>query len=158
MSNQGNNNDEFEKIKLMYDNVYDELNRSRDWPIKIMAFATAGDLAVFGLIKFTDTSSLGCWKQVLLTVLILGLAFFTILNVLNQDNEYKKYRATQKNMQRWLEIQTYKLDAIGIFPDHYIGGNEIPKKRWIYRKLAGWPFYVAYIVALGILALILIWH
>ena len=158
MTHREDTDNQFNKIKLMYDNVYDELNRSRDWPIKIMAFATAGDLAIYGLIKFTDTFCIGNWIKIILSLLVTALAFFTIFNIYNQDTQYKKYRKVQRKMQRWLEIHHFKIDDQEIFPTEWSKIEELPQKNWLYRFLAGWPFYVVYIVVLLIIALLLIWH
>lgn len=48
--------EEVDKIKFIYDKVYDELNRCRDWPLKIMAFTSAFYFFILGFINFKAES------------------------------------------------------------------------------------------------------
>jgi hypothetical protein len=38
----------------MYDKVYDELNRCRDWPIKILGFTSGLYITALGFLKIFD--------------------------------------------------------------------------------------------------------
>lgn len=148
-----------ELLKFMYGNVYDELNRSRDWPIKIMAFASGVDVAIYGLLKFNENCQFGAFSKGILLVIVFIVTLFTVNNILNQHRRYKEYRNIQKGIQRELEIQHLKTENNPIFPDYWT--EFIPHKP-SYKKGSngkwglGYIFYVTFIIALAAIAFFLI--
>jgi hypothetical protein len=145
-------NDEY--LKLMYDRIYDELNRGRDWPIKIMAFASAAYLALFGLIKL-DTSAAGfsCPIKALFTLLLGILWFLTIKIIIRQHLNYLKYRDIQIKIQKAMGVYDWKVDDEAIFPASWKKSINIS----IWTGFFGWAFYAFYITVIAIITLCLIW-
>jgi hypothetical protein len=152
MTGKEDDGNEFEKLKLMYDNVYDELNRSRDWPIKIMAFATAVYIAIYGLLKFDSTNiCLSIWIKGLLMTFIVLLTLITYINILNQHLNYLKYRDIQIRIQNKLNIQNLEVNNGPIFPIEWTNKQDEKQKFGL-----GWHFYASYIIVLAIIAIMLI--
>ena len=61
----------FDREKLIYDNVFEELNRARDWPIKVMTFASAIYLALIGYVQISDTPLSSMQKLAIVIIFFL---------------------------------------------------------------------------------------
>lgn len=149
----------YELLRLMYSNVYDELNRSRDWPIKIMAFASGVDVAIYGLLKFNENSHLGLLSKIFLVIIVLIMTIFTRSNILNQHRNYEQYRNIQRGIQKELQIQHLMTAGDPIFPNYWT--EFVPDKKSKTKFTAGkwglgYRFYITFIVALASIALLLI--
>jgi hypothetical protein len=145
----------FEQFKLMYDNMYDELNRSRDWPIKIMAFASAAYFAMYSLLKFDNgCGGLNIGIKIGLIVLILLLTFSTLRNIYNQHKRYKVYRDVQTQLENKLKIHSWQANNKTIFPADW--QKLIAEKKEKQKFGLGWHFYAIYIIVLALIATILI--
>jgi hypothetical protein len=143
-----------EELKLMYDTVCDELNRGRDWPIKIMAFTSAAYLALFSLLKL-DNNHLGlnCWVKSLFTIILLYLLRLTIKIIIKQHLNYLEYRNIQIRLQKVMKIKDWKIDNEDVFPAHWNDTLKISTKT----GFQGWSFYATYIIIIAIITLVLIW-
>jgi hypothetical protein len=144
-----------EHLKLMYENVYDELNRSRDWPIKIMAFTSAAYLALFSLLKLDKSRiDLDCWIKVVITILLLGFWALTVKIIIKQHLNYLEYSNTRINLQKSIGINNWKIDNKEIFPPHW--GDSIKINKWV--RCHGWLFYAFYITIIALITILLIWN
>jgi len=143
----------FENEKFMYEKVYDELNRSRDWPFKIMAFASAIYLALIGLMQIDEVKfEFTCLIKAIIVFIITVFSFWTICIIVRQHLNYIDYRNIQKKLQIKMKIFEWKIDESKIFPDHW-------KKEFeqsIFTGFQGWGFYAFYIIALYAISVILI--
>lgn len=147
---------EFELLKIMYENVYDELNRSRDWPIKIMAFATGVDVAIYGLLKFNGNDQLHIVVKLILGFIVFIVTRVTVKNILKQHSEYKKYRNIQRGIQKELQIQNFNVGGVAIFPPEWTNFITDLKDSDVRRFGLGYQFYVIYISSLSAIAIGLI--
>jgi len=142
-------------LKLMYDRIYDELNRGRDWPIKIMAFASAAYLALFGLIKFDkNATGFSCTVKILFTVLLIGFLGLTIKIIITQHLNYLKYRDIQIKIQKAMRIYEWHIDGENIFPSTWKNSIKIS----VFSGFFGWFFYASYLTLVTIITLCLIWN
>ena len=155
MNDENTKPEPFEQIKLMYDNVYDELNRSRDWPIKILAFASAAYFAMYGLVKFDAIGGgLNIVVKIGLVVSILFLTFSTLRNIYTQHKRYKAYRDIQTQLENMLKIHSWKVNDKPVFPVEW--QKQISEKKQKQKFGLGWHFYAIYIVVLALIATTLI--
>ena len=147
--------EQFDHFKLMYDNVYDELNRSRDWPTKIMAFASAAYFAMYSLIKFDGfCAGFIIWVKIALIVLIFLLTYITLYNIHNQHVRYKEYRDIQIQLQNQLKIHSWEANGKPIFPKEWQKTND---EKAVEQKFGlGWHFYATYIIVLATTAITLV--
>lgn len=147
--------EEFDHFKLMYDNVYDELNRSRDWPIKIMAFASAAYFAMYSLTKLDNVcGGFNIWVKIGLIVLVIFLTFSTLRNIYHQHKRYKVYRDVQTQLENKLKIHTWEANNKPVFP---LGWQHLIAEKKEKQKFGlGWHFYAMYIIVLALIATTLI--
>jgi hypothetical protein len=143
-----------EHLKLMYDRIYDELNRGRDWPIKIMAFASAAYLALFSLVKLDkDKLELSCNTKIVITSLLIILTLWTIKIIITQHLNYLKYRDIQIKLQKAIGIYDWKVDGEGIFPSSW----KKPIIISLWSGFYGWGFYASYMIIIASITIYLIW-
>ncbi|GAC1305340.1 MAG: hypothetical protein NVSMB24_14080 [Mucilaginibacter sp.] len=145
----------FEHFKLMYDNVYDELNRSRDWPIKIMAFASAAYFALYSIIKIDNVcGGFNTWVKIGLLVLTLFLTASTLGNIYSQHKRYQGYRDIQTQLENKLKIHSWKANNKPVFPVEW---QKLIAERNEKQKFGlGWHFYAIYIIVLALIEITLI--
>lgn len=146
--------DEFEKLKLIYETVYDELNRSRDWPIKIMAFTSAAYLAMFSLLKLDNNHmKVGCEIKFIASIFLLALLILTILIIVRQHKNYLRYRNVQINLQNLMKIHDWETNGEEILPIKWKKQIEVS----VSAGFVGWFFYAFYIFTIAIITGVLIW-
>src|SRR5688572_13684266 len=103
--------EEIDKLKFMYDKVYDELNRCRDWPLKIMAFTSAFFFFVIGFVNYRKESIEIIRNNAALIILMLtAVAVWTIAIMIIQHYRYLDYRNTQIRLQIKLGVTEWKLN------------------------------------------------
>lgn len=140
--------------KFMYEKVYDELNRSRDWPIKIMAFASALFITLIGVLKIDNTSvQLNCETKLIISIILLVFALFTCGIIIRQHLNYVDYRNIQKGIQK-----EWKIDEINGIPLKWIAyeAKKISFWRGLKNGVWGWSFYAIYILAIACITICLI--
>jgi hypothetical protein len=131
-----------------------EVEQSRSWPTKIMAFYIAINFGLVGsliaLQKGSASFVLTCWERVGLIVLILCLSY-CVVRVLSKNHiNYLTYRNIQIKFQ---QDHLKKLKEEYGLPDDWFKPNEV---RLLTRFL-GWGLYlyivlmVTVLVVLGIL-------
>ena len=147
-------NKKFDLEKFMYEKIYDELNRSRDWPIKVMAFASALFITLIGIIKIDKQAvHLDCETKWIISIILLVFAFFTCGVIIRQHLNYVDYRNIQKGIQK-----EWKINEINGIPKKWIDFDE--KEITILKGLKigvwGWSFYAFYILAIAGITIYLI--
>ena len=140
-----------EDKRFMYDKVYDELNRCRDWPLKILGFTSGLFIAMLGFLKIFTVKVFYCEK----VFLILGIsAFFIycIAIIVKQHLEYLRYRNIQIRIQKEMGIKEWKIDDERIIPREW--DNELKESIW--TNFQGWMFYAFYIFCLSVFSIYII--
>lgn len=152
-SNKPESDIEFDKIKFMYEKVYDELNRSRDWPIKVMAFVSGFFFLMIGFINFSLAKVEVIRKySCLFTILVVSISIWTILIIWRQHCQYLIYRDIQRKLQKKMRIQDIKVNDVDVFPDEWTT-TRTPK---FFSGFQGWLFYVLYVFALGLITVLIV--
>jgi hypothetical protein len=146
--------DEFDKIKFMYDKTYDELNRCRDWPIKVMTFVSAFFVLLIGFVNLRP-ENVGIVKKhsLLFIVLVSAVTIWTVVIIIIQHLRYLTYRKVQINLQRKMNIQDIKLNDKDIFPKHWTES----RPRNLFTGFQGWFFYVLFMLSLATITITILW-
>src|SRR5258708_35311384 len=74
------NSDSSGFVKFIYDKNYDELNRCRDWPLKVLSFTSALSLASIGAMRLKSSGELAPFSTKV--TLGLGLEFTCVWRIL----------------------------------------------------------------------------
>lgn len=150
---------EIEKLKLVYPPLIQEINRYRDWPIRILTFTSAIYFGLIGLFLLKKIEIPCCLGKGLLTGLLTGLTLWTICHFIKCHLNYLKARNTQVKIQKKLKL------------DQWLSYNEKENKKDIVfpcfwfklRKVklrtgwCGWGFYAFYTLILFLLSIMVIW-
>jgi hypothetical protein len=140
--------------KFMYDKMYDELNRCRDWPIKVLAFTSAFFFAVIGFINLKGAKLDIIQKySTELRLMVLSLWAITVYIIIIQHLRYIEYRNIQIRLQKKLNIYVWEVEGIKIFPKHM----SVERKKNIITGWQGWFFYALYITVVALVTIIVIW-
>lgn len=142
---------DFDKEKFIYDKVLDELNRSRDWPIKVMTFSTAIYLALIGLTQIDNISL----SPTGIKVIIMFLFMFWILTIWiirRQHLNYLKYRNIQIRLQKKMGIYKMQNDSVDIFPEEW----QKEKAVKVTTGFQGMFFYALYITTVFVISVTLL--
>jgi hypothetical protein len=111
--------------KIMYDKVYDELNRNRDWPLKVMAFASALYITLIGILKIDNRPThLDCVSKITITVILSIFTVLTLIVIIRQHLNYLKHQNILKAIQK-----EWKIDEIKGIPKSWIEYDENAKKQ-----------------------------
>lgn len=142
---------DFDKEKFIYDKVLDELNRSRDWPIKVMTFSTAIYLALIGLTQIDNISLSPSGIKVIIMFLFM-FWILTIWIIRRQHLNYLKYRNIQIRLQKKMGIYKMQNDSVDIFPEEW--QKEKPVK--VTTGFQGMFFYALYISTVFVISVTLL--
>lgn len=145
-------NNDFEKIKLVYPQLMEEMNRYRDWPIKILTFTSAFYFGIIGLILIYKIKIVNLWSQFSLMLVMTILFWWTIVVFVHCHLEYLNARNTQCNIQKYLKLNLLKIDEGNVFL--YKWFKEI--KVSPFERFLGWGFYVLYAAILWFITLLVI--
>ena len=146
---------EFDKIKFMYDKTYDELNRSRDWPIKVMTFVSGFFVLLIGFINLSPANVETIRKHsYLLIIIVVVISIWTISIILRQHCQYLSYRDIQRKLQNKMRIQDITVNEANVFPNDWTTLN---KSKW-HTGWYGWGFYALYVFALGLITVLIVFN
>jgi hypothetical protein len=150
-------NETTENLRFLYTQTKEEINRYRDWPLKILGFSTVLDTAVIGslFVKKDDNwsfSSLLQWVCVI-AVALLGISAIAVIRV-NHRNYLTCWNVIAR-IQKYWQLETLHLrdePRNPIFPVDWM------KERPISAKTGyqGWGFYALYIVLLSVIAIFIL--
>jgi hypothetical protein len=136
--------------KFMYQNIYDELNRCRDWPLKIIGFTSGFYISVLGFLTiYRNGNQLSCAIKAGIAALILILGFYCVVILRKQHLEYLKYRNTQIRLQKRMKIAEWLVEGRRVIPEEW--DNELIVKPSTNRL--GWLFYVCFITCLSLFSI-----
>jgi len=146
------NEESANKISLILPGIIEDINRYRDWPIKILTFTSA---LHFGLIYIfiSQKINLEYWTNFALTIIIIVLLLWTIYYFYRCHKSYLELRIIQSNLQKKMQLDNWKINEDYIFP-----------RGWFKRKSTcackgfwGWGFYAFYAFILVFFSLSIIW-
>ncbi len=143
----------------MYNNIYDELNRARDWPIS--AFQTT--TLIYSIIVVTylplkisdNIISLPVVKAGILLIIVCVSAYILFV-VRKQHLQYLVYRNIQRRLQRKMGIHKIKLDNEPLFSSEFTDCSEHFSKKYKIKARYGHRFYIFYILSISVATIVLI--
>lgn len=115
----------------------DEMNRSRDWPIRIMGFTSALHFAVIAGILVSNIHFI-CIAKCLLTIFFTSLYIWSFIYIWKCHTNYLESRNAQINLEKQIGIED-----MDVLPKSWL---EL-KKVSCLSSIWGWGFYV--LVATG---------
>lgn len=150
---------EYEHLKFMYNNIYDELNRARDWPIKAFQATTL----IYSVIVITflslNISNTNINLSVVKAGIILIIAFvstYIIIVIKRQHKQYLVYRDIQRRLQRKMGIHKIKLDNEPLFSNEFTDCSEHFSNLYKIKARYGYWFYIFYILSISVAIIVLI--
>ncbi|MFN8712402.1 MAG: hypothetical protein ACK5Z2_06085 [Bacteroidota bacterium] len=117
--------DETDKLKIMYANLYDELNRGRDWPLKAFGISLGIEtLIISGLLSSNQQSSNDYNPfNIIAFIGILIIAIYTSLIIWRQHKNYIEYRRIQRRIQFKMNLHKIKINGSSLFPESWTNPN-----------------------------------
>lgn len=148
-----NDKENYSTEKFIYDKVYDELNRSRDWPIKIMAFVSAIYLAIIGLVELGQSSfQLTCLVKWIICMILFVFCFWTIVIIGRQHLNYLNYRNIQIRLQNRMGISDWSEGDNNVIPNNWAKEKRVS----LITGFQGWGFYAIYVISICAIAIVLV--
>jgi len=145
--------DENEKERYIVEQAKIEVEHTRSWPTKIMAFYVAINFGLVGsliaLKKICSSFSLPIWLKITIMLLVLILAGWVVFLLARNHKNYLTYRNLQvrfqeENLQKFTD---YKL------PPEWFQRNEV----CFLTRFQGWGFYFYIVLMVTFLVVIGIW-
>lgn len=135
-----------EEIRFMYDKVYDELNRCRDWPLKILGITSGLYITILAfLLTFADQFKISSSAKWILFIVICIFWIFCLWILGIQHLRYLDYRNIQIRLQNQMGVQNWT-----------VGGKRTIPKEWdrelsvgLWTNWQGWIFYAFFISCLS---------
>lgn len=149
-----------DKFQLVYSSLVSEINRYRDWPIRVLTFTSALHFGVIGAFLLKDLY-VGIVPRVLLSGVLSILWLWTVYYFYRCNENYLQARDTQRNMQEKLKLHTWTTsDGIQMFHrDWFPPKNKSSQQCWFQKKrFWGWGFYAFYASSLFVMSLFVIWN
>ena len=143
---------DIEKLKLIHPPLIEEINRYRDWPIRILTFTSAFYFGLIGLFLLNKIE-IPLWIKIVLTVVVTMLYLWTVYYCGKCHLNYLRARNIQVKIQKKLELDKWLVDNKRVFPDEWFSENPVK----LSTRLWGWGFYALYATILFVLSLIVIW-
>lgn len=134
-----------EKVKLVYSAVITEINRYRDWPIRVLTFTSALHFGIIAAFLLKDLRIV-CWAKYGLVAIITILWIYTIYYFVRCHKSYLEARNVQARLQKKMELDTWLSDGEKIIPDAWLK----PVEESIWKRKWGWGFYALYATGLYI--------
>lgn len=141
-------------LKYILEQAKIEIEQTRSWPTKIMAFYVAINFGLIGsliaLKKDDILPAVPCWVKNVTTVLVLWLSCWVVLLLWKNHKNYLTYRNVQ--------IRFQNKNIIGLkgeyeLPDDWFKLNKI--RPW--RRSLGWGFYFYIVLMITMLTIAGIW-
>jgi hypothetical protein len=145
-----------DNIALLYNQVYDELNRGRDWPLKIIGVMSTLFAGIIGSARIAKEFSTGLnmgLKAICIGILII-YGIYTAIVVWRQHKNYLKYRDVQRKLQNSFGFGNLKtVDGKSVLLPEWTDEKYKKKSRNHY----GVFYYISFITILTGFAIYLIY-
>jgi len=140
------------KIKIIYPPLIEEINRYRDWPIRILTFTSVFYFGLIGSILSEKIKTSQCGLKFGLLFAILTLYGWTVYFCRKCHINYLRARNTQVRIQKRLNLQEWEVEGTPVFPKYWF--NERPE-TW-REGFWGWGFYLLYATILCAISFVVI--
>lgn len=139
----------------LYSSIINEINRYRDWPIRILTFTSALHFAIIGAFIFKGgILNLTEGIKSILTFFLIILGIWTIIIFHHCHIQYLTTRNTQARIQKYWGLNDLIVDGETVFPQKWF--NVVTESGC--EKFHGWGFYSFYSLALSICSIWSIWN
>jgi len=126
---------ESDNLKTVLQYLLVEINRYRDWPIKILTFTSALHFAINGAFLLKEVT-IPIPARILITFFIVLLWIWTIAIFRHCHLNYLQSRNTQASIQHKLGLNTIMINEEPIFPSEWFKQTCVSLcNRWV-----GWGF------------------
>jgi len=142
-----------EKLGLIHPPLIEEINRYRDWPIRILTFTSAFYFGFIGLFLLNKIEINFLWVKIVLTAVVTSLCLWTVYWCGKCHLSYLMARNIQVKIQKKLKLDTWLVDGKKVFPDEWFSEKPVT----LCTRLWGWGFYAFYATILFVLSLMVIW-
>lgn len=141
-------------LAQIYSALINEIDRYRDWPIRILTFTSALHFAIIGafILKGKSIEISECIGFIIIIFLIF-LGIWTIAIFHHCHIHYREARNTQAKIQKYMGLNKITVDNVPVFPDEWFKVVNVS----CCEKSLGWLFYAFYSSALTISAYWTIW-
>lgn len=130
-----------------------DIDRYRDWPIKLLTFTSALHFAVIAAIAVKELT-LAPRTAFAVTVLLAVLYGFTLYYFGKCHLQYRALRNTQVRLNRLLKLEELSVGGINVFPDAWFAERPVSLTEGFW----GWGFYACYATVMFGLSFLVIWQ
>jgi hypothetical protein len=130
-----------------------DIDRYRDWPIKLLTFTSALHFAVMAAIAVKELT-LACRTAVAVSMLLALLYGFTLYYFAKCHLRYRQLRNVQVRLNRLLKLEEVSVSTEKVFPGEWFSERPVSLKEGFW----GWGFYACYATVLFGLSIILVWQ
>lgn len=127
--------------------ISDEINRARDWPLKILTFTSA---LHFGVLVSIISSKIifTCFAKSAITILFSVLMVWTIYYFYKCHTNYLKLRNSQIELQDQIG-----LSEMGVIPKEWLIKNKISPLTAVW----GWGYYAFIAISFWLATIGVLW-
>jgi hypothetical protein len=150
-------NETTDNLRFLYIQTKEEINRYRDWPLKILGFSTVLDTAVIGslFVKKDNSWSFSPLLQwvCVVAVALLGVSAIFVIQV-NHRNYLTCWNVIAR-IQKYWQLEAFHLrdeSKSPIFPVEWMKDRPVRATT----GFQGWGFYALYIVLLSAIAIFIL--
>lgn len=140
-------------ISEIYTAIINEINRYRDWPIRVLTFTSVLHFGIIGTFIFKAIKLTEC-QAYLLTFFLIVLGIWTIIYFYKCHINYLEARNTQYRIQCYMNLKKLKIDNSSVLPEGWF----VVVKESGFTRFWGWGFYAFYSSALTLCACWAIWR
>ncbi len=130
-----------------------DINRYRDWPIKVLTFTSALHLALMAAIAVKELTLNVC-VSVVVSLILTTIYGFTIWYFVKCHLEYLALRNTQVRLNYILRLNELTVKDTPVFPERWFEERPVSLKEGFW----GWGFYACYATVLFLLSLGVVWQ
>lgn len=142
-------------LSSLYSSILAEINRYRDWPIRILTFTSALHFAIIGAFIFKgECLNLTEGINSILTSFLVILGIWTIVIFHHCHIQYLKARNTQAKIQKYWGLNNLMVDGDTVFPEKWF--KVVHESGCV--SFHGWGFFSFYSLALTICSIWSIWN
>jgi len=144
--------EKIDQLKLIYEATLKEIDRYRDWPIRILAFESILFLAMLK-VTIVDQIALSEVAKWLASVIVVIITAWTICYFYKCHMNYLKARSVQAKIQRYLELDQLKVADKEVIPKEWFDDC----RTCLFQGFWGWGFYAFFSISIGVLTVLALW-